>query len=491
MSRCAWVLGMSRVVEYGMHNVSEQPGSGCVESSLVSRAQLGDRAAFDELARECRPLLFALAFLRTRQREEAEDLVQEVLMRAWQKLPGLSKRVSFLPWLRTVMANACISWYRGSRSRPISLSGGDAPEVAARSGHPLQDLLEQDRTRELHEALLTLPEANRLALLMHIWSDASYNDIATLTGVSASTVDGRIYRAKRQMRRLLYDNGSQLLGDEPRLRLRADAGMPPRSRREKKMSITAPDTAIVPDLPLAVVSFTRRLSLMLDAGVATLRALEILQDAQLPLDDAVSHLRARVAGGDTLSQAMSDRPDIFPKVYTGMIRAGETGHVLEEIVQHLAKMVAREWQLASSPPSGEPPVYLLLPSGLPVPESWEEMPAYQRTVTLSLFCSTFGTLLQSGVPIVQSMKTVADLLPAASREGWMRAVRCVYPAGELFSPEMRQMGIFPEFAVELILIGEQNGSLDGMLHRLAESFEDDLDFQESGQKRAGNRQAVV
>jgi len=216
---------------------------------------------------------------------------------------------------------------------------------------------------------------------------------------------------------------------------------------------------------------------MLDAGVSLLRALEILQEMPSPFGEAIRQLRARVERGDYLSQAMSDRPDLFPPAYIGMIRAGEVSHVLEETVQRLTKVLAREWNLANRHPSKEAPLFLLLPSGTGVPEKWEAMSAYQQTVTLSLFFETFGTLLQSGVPIVQAMNTVSDLLPQASQDGWTRAIRLVYPDGELFSPEMKRMGIFPDFAVEMILIGEKSGSLDAMMHRLAESFEDDLEYQ--------------
>ncbi len=119
---------------------------------------------------------------------------------------------------------------------------------------------------------------------------------------------------------------------------------------------------------------------------------------------------------------------------------------------------------------------MLLPTGNSLPVTWEEMTAYQQMVTLSLFFEAFGTLLQSGVPIVQAMHTVADLLPQASQEGWTQAIRLVYPNGEPFSPEMKRMGIFPDIAVEMIRIGEESGSLDTMMHRLAESFEADLEY---------------
>ncbi|MCW3097860.1 MAG: Type secretory pathway, component PulF [Chthonomonadaceae bacterium] len=174
---------------------------------------------------------------------------------------------------------------------------------------------------------------------------------------------------------------------------------------------------------------------------------------------------------------MSERPDLFPPVYVGMIRAGEVGGILDETVQRLKKVLAREWTLANRHPAQEAPLFLLLPAGKSLPEKWEAMSGYQQTVTLSLFLDTFGTLLQSGVPIVQAMQTVAYLLPTASQEGWTKTIHCVYPTGDLFCPEMKRMGIFPDFAVEMTRIGEESGTLNSIFHRLAETFEDDLEYQ--------------
>src|SRR4051794_2123989 len=95
----------------------EQAGSA---AALVRQAQAGDARAFDRLARHYRGSLLAHAFMRTGDMEAAEDLVQEVLTRAWEKLPALQEPGAFVPWLRAIVANACRSWYRRT-PRPISL----------------------------------------------------------------------------------------------------------------------------------------------------------------------------------------------------------------------------------------------------------------------------------------------------------------------------------------------------------------------------------
>lgn len=179
------------------------------EAEQVMLACAGDRAAFDQLVRRYRPVLLALTFLRTRDLSEAEDLVQAILLRVWQKLPGLRQPAFFLPWIKTIAANVCSTWYR--RRPPLTTSLDTEPACQLRADNapkPIEVVLSGEKQRELHRALLLLPQANRLALLMHVWGSYSYAEIATFTEVRVTTVEGRIYRAKRQMQRLLRDEGT-------------------------------------------------------------------------------------------------------------------------------------------------------------------------------------------------------------------------------------------------------------------------------------------
>ncbi|MCC6442707.1 MAG: hypothetical protein IT210_04510 [Armatimonadetes bacterium] len=81
--------------------------------AIIRKARSGDREAFDRLAAHYRS---AVAFMKTGSREEAEDLAQEILLRAWQSLPSLLEPTAFAGWLRAIATNACRSRLR--RSRP-------------------------------------------------------------------------------------------------------------------------------------------------------------------------------------------------------------------------------------------------------------------------------------------------------------------------------------------------------------------------------------
>ena len=153
----------------------------------------------------------AMAFLRTRDEEAAEDLAQEVLAKAWEKLSELHVPEAFRGWLQAIAANAARNWCRRP-APPASLDALETVPPDAAPG-PLERLLQRERRRLWRDAMLALPEANRLPLLMHARDGLPYEEIARQLGVPVTTIEGRIHRARVQLRRLLRDDAAALLGE--------------------------------------------------------------------------------------------------------------------------------------------------------------------------------------------------------------------------------------------------------------------------------------
>jgi RNA polymerase sigma-70 factor (ECF subfamily) len=475
------------------------------EPALVRRARAGDRAAFDGLARHHRASLLAVAFLRTSDVEAAEDLVQEVLTRAWQKLPDLREPAAFVPWLRTILANACRSWYRRARPESMSLDAeADHRRLADLRPQPLQALLAREQQRSLRQALVALPVANRVALLMHVWGDYSYEEIAVFTEVPVTTVEGRIHRARRQLRRLLRDEGGgfpaepvppaqrqghfvfsqeivhPLRGYPERKRETERAqeyrttpcprARPEQSRRKPMRSQKSPELA----QPLALVLFSHQFATLLDTGVPLVRCLDALQDAPGPYGEAARTLRTRIEQGETLSHVMADMPELFSSFYRTMVRAGEVGGLLEETLRRSADLMTEEWKLVRRHPGKVAPVSFANPGGAPFPAEWDALSDYQRTTLLALFCETFGQMLASGVQIEDAVRTLAELMPAAMKEK-LKATAESWSRGEPIGGKTELREFLPRFAMEMIAAGEAGGHLDGALERIADVFKHDLE----------------
>lgn len=237
------------------------------------------------------------------------------------------------------------------------------------------------------------------------------------------------------------------------------------------------DTAAQPDLDLLrdLAAFSRRFATMVDSGISLVRCLAALEELPPPLGEASRNLRERVQIGHSLSESMRDRPDIFSPCYSGLIRAGEVGGILEEVLERLAVLLVKEWQLVRDRPQAEEPLFLFSGSSGRPPESWAGLTRYQRAMTLALFLEAFSAMLIAGVPILQVMELIRDLLPRRQADQWM-AVRFAVRNGSRSDAVMRQMAIFPQFVLEMVRIGEESGSLDRTLHKAAEVLERDLEF---------------
>lgn len=168
---------------------------------LVLLAQSGDNAAFETLANRYRG--YAISTIRGRVSEnEIEDVAQEAMVRAWEKLSSLKDPQAFPAWLRVLANNICRGWNRRSRERCISLDEG-IPEAIHPGPDPLDAVLRWEQSVALRDALLIISQANRRALIMHLWGHYAYSEIAEQLGIPLTTVEGRIHRAKNQLRRLL------------------------------------------------------------------------------------------------------------------------------------------------------------------------------------------------------------------------------------------------------------------------------------------------
>jgi len=176
------------------------------DDELVLQARAGEWAAFEALAARYRPCVLALAIDRTGRRDAAEDIAQDALVTALAKLDTLEEPRCFGAWLRQIALNACRMWQRGE-GRTLPLRG---PEVAlTASDVTMRTIKRREDRREIREALLALPENNRLALLLHCVEGLAYDEIADFLGVPRSTIHGRIARARQELRERL---GGRLFG---------------------------------------------------------------------------------------------------------------------------------------------------------------------------------------------------------------------------------------------------------------------------------------
>jgi RNA polymerase sigma-70 factor (ECF subfamily) len=164
-------------------------------SDLVEQAQRGDREAFANLARTHGDRLMAIAQRILRDVPRAEDAVQQTLVIAWQKLPGLRDPARFDAWLQRLLVNACYAearrwrtWSANVRALPIDGPGG--PDESNR-------LDEHDR---LDRAFKRLSPDQRAILVFTHYLGLNPTEIAERLGIPIGTTRSRLHYAHRAMR---------------------------------------------------------------------------------------------------------------------------------------------------------------------------------------------------------------------------------------------------------------------------------------------------
>jgi RNA polymerase sigma-70 factor, ECF subfamily len=156
----------------------------------------GDRDAFEMIIRNSSRALFAIAYGILQNREEAEDAVQDALVKAWKSRWRVRDPEKFPAWLATIARYRARDVFRKRRTVPLPA----AIEEAVEASEPTADT---DLDRQLHSALAALPEVHRSALTLRYFEEMDYQTIENLLGLSNGALRGILGRALATMRKQL------------------------------------------------------------------------------------------------------------------------------------------------------------------------------------------------------------------------------------------------------------------------------------------------
>lgn len=188
-----------------------------VEACLSKmRAGRDFRNEYSELVRRYTRVIFAVVLSRVRDYHRAEEIVQEVFIKAYRKLGHFSARGSFLSWLCTIAVNSSKDYLGKEKMRSIPfderiLNTSDAPPNL----YSVNSQAEANEIgRDILGAILSLPERVRESAIMRFIHDSSYAEIAQRLGLSEGTIKSRLFRARKILHKQLRPLMDQLKGIE-------------------------------------------------------------------------------------------------------------------------------------------------------------------------------------------------------------------------------------------------------------------------------------
>jgi RNA polymerase sigma-70 factor (ECF subfamily) len=173
----------------------------------VGRAQAGDQAAFEELYRDHVGRVYALCLRMTADTGRAEELAQEVFLRAWTKLSTFRGDAAFSTWLHRLTVNVVLADRRSQGKRWALLKGADDLEpfegAAARAAPEEAEGGAKGARLDLEGAIATLPEGARKVFVLYEIEGYRHEEIAAATGTAVGTSKAQLHRARKLLREAL------------------------------------------------------------------------------------------------------------------------------------------------------------------------------------------------------------------------------------------------------------------------------------------------
>src|SRR5487761_733332 len=295
--------------------------------------------------------------------------------------------------------------------------------------------------------------------------------------------------------------------------------------------------------------FTRQFSVMIDAGLPLVQCLEILANQQenKTFQKVLTGVRSSVEGGATLSSSMKQYEKVFDPLYHNMVEAGETGGILDTILQRLSTYIEKNVKLKRAVKSAMiyPIAVLSIAGAVVILLLWKVVPIFVtlfaglgadlplltriviglsrfigswfgflilaafvgtvvalkvwygtaqgryaidgallkmpilgmilRKIAVARFTRTLGTLISSGVPILEGLDITARTSGNAIVERAIQKTRKAVEAGRSLVDPLKETDVFPGMVTQMIAVGEQTGAMDTMLQKIADFYEDEVD----------------
>ena len=175
-------------------------------------SQDGEQHAFRQIVERNKLSVLNLCLRFTNNREDAEDLAQEVFMRIFEAAPRYKVQASFSTWLYRITVNLCLNHQRrkkiiqffslNHKSNSNHYAEYKAPEFTD-DDRPDTDLEKRETQHIVQNAIQSLPENQKVVTILHRYHDLSYKEIADILDTTVSSVESRLHRAKQNLKKRL------------------------------------------------------------------------------------------------------------------------------------------------------------------------------------------------------------------------------------------------------------------------------------------------
>ncbi|BAQ09593.1 elf family DNA-directed RNA polymerase sigma subunit sigw [Bacillus sp. OxB-1] len=175
------------------------------ELQWIREVLAGNKQAYAHIINKYKNPMYATILRMTKNPQDAQDFVQEAFIKVYQRLDQYKETGSFSSWLYRVAINHCLDQYRKKYYQSASQQIDENQVINPQ--HPELIFLKKEKSRQLERLIATLPEDERLIILLRYANELSYDEISELADVPVSTVRNKLHRAKKKMRATVKREG--------------------------------------------------------------------------------------------------------------------------------------------------------------------------------------------------------------------------------------------------------------------------------------------
>jgi RNA polymerase sigma-70 factor (ECF subfamily) len=182
--------------------------AGPEDAALMALVARGDMPAFEQLVERHQTLVIGTVARMLGSNSDVEDVAQQVFVRVWKSAPRYVPTAKFTTWLLTITRNLVFNELRRRKRHPaetLDVHQGEEslplPDPSARG--PDEQLLDEEMQRAVDDAIQSLPEKQRLAVILRRYEEKSYEEIAQVLDLSVPAVKSVLFRARTELRAAL------------------------------------------------------------------------------------------------------------------------------------------------------------------------------------------------------------------------------------------------------------------------------------------------
>jgi RNA polymerase sigma-70 factor (ECF subfamily) len=179
------------------------------EREAIEACRRGEREAFDRLVVRYQRDVYRLCYRYVNNHEDANDLAQEVFLRAWRGISRFRGESSFSTWLYRIAVNTCLNFRALRRPATQELPATLADPVPGAVARAESD----EAARRLRTAVSRLPEKQRATLILKVYHELTHEEVAGILGTSVGTVKANLFHALRNLRRLMAEGADGRRGE--------------------------------------------------------------------------------------------------------------------------------------------------------------------------------------------------------------------------------------------------------------------------------------